>query len=123
MGKKILIIDDEPDILQLAMIRLTKAGYEVRIASNTEDAFNMIGEEVPDLILLDVVMPDRDGYEVCNELKSREKTRNVPVILFTANPEQKERVKKNYEFIAADGYILKPFEPADLLKKVKKFTG
>ena len=123
MAKKILVIDDEPDLLKLATIRLSLAGYDVKTAANADDAFNIIGEEVPDLILLDVIMPDRNGYEVCNELKSSDKTRNVPVILFTANPDQKERIKSNYEFIAADDYILKPFEPEDLLKRIKKFIG
>jgi len=123
MPKKILIIDDEPDSVTLAVIRLKSAGYEVIAATNCEEASDLLDTETPDLVLLDVMMPDKDGYEMCNEIKSREEMRDVPVILFTAKPGQKAHLKANAEFIAADDYILKPFEPEKLLEKIKKFVG
>ena len=123
MTKKILIIDDEPDSFGLTTIRLKASGYDVLGATNRNDAFHILETEVPDLILLDVVMPGASGYEICNEIKSEERTSKVPIILFTAKPDQKKQLKSNTEFIAADDCILKPFEPAELLKKIKSFIG
>lgn len=123
MPKIILIIDDEPDLLEVTSNRLKRSGYETVTALNYEEAFNSIRKKMPDLILLDIMMPDRDGYEVCNELKSDERTHNIPVVLFTAKAGQKERLKTNAEFLAADDYILKPFDPKVLLEKIKKFIG
>ena len=121
MAKKILVVDDEPDILDFVTLRLKSWGYEVITASDGQKAVALVGAQMPDLILLDVMMPNKDGYATCNEIKSEESTSRIPIILFTAKPQQKERLKSNYEFIAADDYILKPFEPEDLLAKIKKF--
>jgi DNA-binding response OmpR family regulator len=123
MPKRILIIDDERDIAEVTAARLTKAGYDAVAAGNYEEAFNSIGEKIPDLILLDVMMPDKDGYELCNDIKCKEKCGDIPIILFTARAEQKERLKANAEFLAADDYILKPFEPEQLLAKIRKYIG
>ena len=121
MAKKILLVDDESDILDFVSIRLKSWGYEVITAPDGAKAVTLAGDRMPDLILLDVMMPGKDGYETCNEIKSDEKTSRIPIILFTAKPQQKERLKSNYEFIAADDYILKPYESEDLLAKIKKF--
>lgn len=121
MKKMVLIIDDEPDSLELAKIRLEATGYKVLTAPDHEEAFSLMKRQIPDIILLDVVMPGRNGYEVCNEIKSNDMTRGVPVILFTANPDQKTRLAANAEFLAADDCIMKPFEPEELLGKIKKF--
>ena len=121
MAKKILIVDDEPDILDFVSTRLKSWGYEVIMASDGEKAVAVARDQMPDLILLDVMMPCKDGYETCNEIKSEESTSRIPIVLFTAKPQQQERLKSNYEFIAADDYIMKPFEPENLLAKVKKF--
>ena len=123
MQKIILIIDDEPDTLELVKIRLEAAGYKALTAPDHEKAFSLMEKHLPDLVLLDVMMPGKSGYEVCNEIKSDERMRGVPVILFTAKSEQKARLKTNAGFLAADDYILKPFEPGELLKKIKKFIG
>ena len=123
MKKTILIIDDEPDSLALAKMRLEASGYKVLTAQSQEDAFSLMKRQVPDLVLLDVVMPGRNGYEVCNEIKNGDKTKDVPVVLFTANLEQKTHLESNAEFISADDCILKPFEPEELLAKIKKFIG
>jgi DNA-binding response OmpR family regulator len=120
MSKLILIIDDEANILEVTSGILAVSGYEVMTASNYEDAFNLMRDKPPDLILLDVMMPDRDGYEVCNELKSDKRTRDIPIILFTGKPDQKERIKTNAKFLAADDCILKPFDPKVLLEKIKR---
>lgn len=121
MAKKIMLVDDEPEILDLVSMRLRSWGYDVMTAIDGENALTLLEKQLPDLILLDVMMPGKDGYEICNEIKTNEKTARIPVILFTAKPEQKEKLKSNYDFIAADDYILKPFEPEDLLLKIKRF--
>lgn len=123
MAKKIMLVDDEPELRKLVAMRLESFGYEVCTAGNGDEAMILLDDNIPDLILLDVMMPGKDGYEVCNEIKTNEKTSHVPIILFTAKPEQKEKLKSNYDFMAADDYILKPFEPEDLLIKIKRFIG
>lgn len=123
MTKKILLIDDEPEILDLVAMRLKSFGYEVITAVDGQKAAALLEKTVPDLVLLDVMMPGKDGYELCNEIKTNDRTSRVPVILFTAKPEQEERLKSNYDFMAADDYILKPFEPEDLLIKIRRFIG
>ena len=121
MAKKIMLVDDEPEILDLVSTRIKSWGYDVVTAIDGENALTLLKKQLPDLIFLDVVMPGKDGYEICNEIKTDARTSRIPVILFTAKPEQKEKLKSNYDFIAADDYILKPYEPEDLLLKIKRF--
>ena len=118
--KKLLIIDDEVDIVDLLKIRLEAKDYYVMPLYTSIRAMEIVKREKPDLILLDIMMPDKDGFEVCRELKTDKTTRDIPVILFTAKPQIKERVKDDYESVGADDYMLKPFEPADLLVKIEK---
>lgn len=120
MAKKILIVEDEVDILRLAKLRLEKAGYETLEATDNVRAMDMIIEKRPDLILLDLLLPGERGEELCKKLKSDEKLKSIPVILFTATA--RDITKKVRETGADDG-ILKPFEPEHLLKKIKKFIG
>ena len=121
MAKKIMLVDDEPEILDLVSTRIKSWGYDVVTAIDGENALTLLKKQLPDLIFLDVMMPGKDGYEICNEIKTDARTSRIPVILFTAKPEQKEKLKSNYDFIAADDYILKPYEPEDLLLKIKRF--
>ena len=119
---RVLMIDDDP-IMRKLILEMLGNRYEVLTSSNGLELPRLMTEFVPNLVLLDVMMPGKNGYEVCNEIKSGEKTRSIPVIMFTAKAEQKTRLKTNAGFIAADGYIMKPFEPDQLLKKIKKFIG
>lgn len=123
MAKKIMLVDDETELRNLVAMRLESFGYEVLHAGNGDEALILLDDTLPDLVLLDVMMPGKNGYEVCNDIKTNEKTSHIPIILFTAKPDQKERLKSNYDFMAADDYILKPFEPEDLLIKIKRFIG
>ena len=120
MAKKVLVVDDEADILKLAVIRLEAAGYEVLKVASSEEALKMLEQNRPDLILLDMILPDMQGDEFCKKVKEDPALKKIPVILFTATiigvPEKARE-------IGADDYIFKPFEPEELLFKIKKFIG
>ncbi len=119
MAKRILVVDDEPDILQVTSFRLKKAGYEVLTAIDGREAMDLIKKEPLDLILLDLVLPQVTGYEVCKWVKADDKLKEIPVILFTASAVHDVTEKASQT--GAQDYIVKPFEPEELLAKVKKF--
>ncbi len=120
MSKKILLVDDEPDLLKIATARLKKAGYEVVTAINGKEALELIKSASPDLILLDLRLPILSGGDVCKKVKSDEATRHIPVIIITASTDSLE--EKAREFGAED-FLIKPFEAEILLAKVKRFIG
>ncbi len=114
---KIMIVDDDPNIALLLELTLKKdSGFEVVKFINGQDALDNIEKEKPDLILLDVMMPGLDGYEVCRRIKSSEKTRYVSVIILSAKRELEDKIKGMS--IGADDYIVKPFNPEELLVRV-----
>ncbi|MEW6351840.1 MAG: response regulator [Thermodesulfobacteriota bacterium] len=114
---QILVVDDTPANLKLLAEILKDDGYHVRPATSGRLALRSVAIETPDLILLDVKMPDMDGYEVCRRLKSDERTRNIPVIFVSALDEVSEKVK-GFEVGAVD-YITKPFQSAEVLARVE----
>ena len=118
---RILLVDDEPDILETVSFMLQSRNYQVSTASGGQESLEKVKSEQPDLILLDIMMPDIDGYEVCMKLKSDENTRDIPVIMLTAKGES-EAVLKSHS-IGADDYVVKPFSLPTLLSKLKKFLG
>jgi len=121
MLKKILLIDDEPDIITVTATRLETSGYEVLVAKDSEEALGMLKKGAnPDLILLDLYLPNMQGDELCKKLKSDVKLKNVPIILFTASTIHVSAVVRE---TGADDYILKPFEPDALLYQIKRFIG
>jgi len=113
---KIIVIDDELDILDLVQISLEADGFEVITASSGKEALAKIRQELPDLILLDLMMPEMDGYEVMNVLQSDKQTRNVPIIMLTALAQSDDKVKGLSE--GAYDYITKPFELKELTARV-----
>lgn len=117
--KKILVIDDEADVVNLVKFRLEFQDYYVIPLYTSIRSLEIAKRERPDLILLDVMMPDKDGYDVCKELRSDEATKNIPIILFTAKQDQKNELKKGAETVGADDHILKPFDMAELFSKIK----
>lgn len=118
MGKKkILAVDDEPNILMSIEFILEMEGYEVHIARDGEEALEVAASVRPDLILLDVNMPRKDGYEVCRILREREDMAGTKVIMLTAKGQTLEK-KKGLE-VGADEYVTKPFGADDLLKKIR----
>lgn len=119
--KKILVVDDEKMTTDLAKTFLEKHGFEVVIASDGEDAITIAHEQVPDLILLDVMLPTIDGFEVCETLKDHETFRNTPILMFTAKGLSSD-VERG-EAAGADEYIVKPFSGKALVATIKKHLG
>jgi pilus assembly protein CpaE len=117
MAEKILIIDDDVDTLRLVGLMLQRQGYQISAAANGQQGLVKAVEELPDLILLDVMMPDMDGYEVTKKLRQEPKTSNIPVIMFTAKTQLEDKVA-GFE-VGADDYLTKPTHPSELQAHVK----
>lgn len=118
MPKKILIIDDETELVNIVKIRLEASGYEVESAVSGEAAFGWLTTHTPDLILLDLLLPEMRGEDVCRRLKSNRSLKHIPVILFTASV---SNVPELVRRVGADDYISKPYDPKDLIKKISKY--
>lgn len=114
-----LVVEDEPNIVLSLEYVIKKAGYEVRVARDGEEALKAVEEAAPDLILLDVMIPKRDGYDVCQTIRANPAWNDVNIIMLTARGREVEREKGLA--LGADAYITKPFstrEPTDRLKRV-----
>lgn len=116
-NEKILVVDDEEHILELISFNLTNNGYKVIKANNGIDAVRLAIEEKPKLILLDLMIPGKDGYDVCREVRSNSEIRNTPIIMLTAKSEELDKIL-GLE-LGADDYITKPFSVRELLARVK----
>ena len=115
MGKRVLVVDDEPNIVDILQFNLEKEGYEVITASDGLDGLNQARSQNPDLILLDVMMPEMDGFQVCQELRKEDKL--TPIIMLTAREEEADRVM-GLE-LGADDYVSKPFSVRELMARVR----
>ena len=115
MTKKILVCDDEPYILMALTDAVEMEGYECVTAINGKEALQKARETLPDLIMLDIMMPYMDGFEVCRELKADAATRDIPIIMLTAKSQQVD-IQRGKD-AGADDYITKPFRPSTLRKK------
>ena len=118
MSKKVLIIDDEPGQIMMLRERFTSEGYAVLSAMDGEEGFKVACDSLPDIILLDFVIPKIDGFEVCKKLKSNSKTRGIPVIVLTASglSDLEERVTE----AGAEAWFRRPFDSHELLNKVEE---
>jgi two-component system alkaline phosphatase synthesis response regulator PhoP len=122
MPKKILLIDDDPDLLNAVRIILERRGYEVVAAFGGIEGLEKTKTEKPDLIVLDVMMPDKDGYTVCKELKANPELGKIPVLLLTAVVSNIPTTRFTQQMgleTEADDYIDKPVEPAELVKRIE----
>ncbi|CCJ33375.1 MULTISPECIES: winged helix-turn-helix domain-containing protein [Caloramator] len=116
-GEKILLIDDELHIIELLKYNLETNGYKVFYALNGKEGLKLAIEKKPDLILLDIMLPEMDGFDVCKELKKNESISNIPIIMLTAKSEEFDKIL-GLE-LGADDYITKPFSVRELLARVK----
>ncbi len=114
---KILVVEDDEDIAQLLALTMKKAGFEVAVSENGRDALHLIRRHPPDLLLLDLMIPGVDGFEVCREIKRDPRTAEVPVLILTARGEEIDRII-GLE-LGADDYVVKPFSPRELLLRVR----
>lgn len=114
MGFKILVVDDEKPIADILKFNLEKEGYDVIVAHNGDDAIELAEKETPDLILLDIMLPGKDGNEVCREIR---KTQTMPIIMLTAKDSEIDKVL-GLE-LGADDYVTKPFSNRELIARVK----
>ncbi len=115
--KKIMIVDDEPQILTLVKIMFEMKGYRVSEAKSGAECLKKLKNEKPDLILLDIMLPGEDGWEILKEIKKDEKTKNIPVAMFSVRT-SKDSIKKSLES-GADAHINKPFDLDYVLNRVK----
>ena len=116
--ERILIVDDEEDVLELVRFNLDKNGYTVQTASTGEEALVKVNAHVPDLMILDLMLPGVDGLGVCKKLKSNPKTEHLPIIMLTAKGEEADIVT-GLE-LGADDYVTKPFSPKVLIARVRR---
>ena len=114
--QRVLVVDDEPDITGLVSYHLAKAGYRVTTAATGREALELAREQRPDLVVLDLMLPGVSGYDVLAELRRREDTRDVGVILLTARKDEADRIKGLT--LGADDYLAKPFSPQELVLRV-----
>src|SRR6267142_471280 len=115
--ERVLIVDDDPDIRRLVSYNLSQAGFQVATAATGRAALEAVQKQSPDLIILDVMLPDIDGLEVCRTLRQRDHSRRIPIIMLTARTEEIDRVV-GFE-LGADDYVMKPFSPRELVLRVK----
>jgi two-component system alkaline phosphatase synthesis response regulator PhoP len=115
--QKIVAIEDEPDILDIIQYNLEKESYEFHGETDGEEGLNLVRRELPDLVLLDVMLPGLDGLEICRRLKYESATREIPVIMVTAKSEESD-VVLGLE-VGADDYLTKPFGPRELVARVR----
>ena len=121
-GKKILLVDDDADFAEATKIILESRSYDVTVAHDGKEGLRKAQTEQPNLIILDVMMPEMDGYEVCTKLKSDTKYRHIPILLLTAVGEAIPTTKYTMEMgmkTEADDYIRKPVEPIELVERVE----
>jgi two-component system phosphate regulon response regulator PhoB len=113
----ILIVDDETDLASLVEFNLQQAGLETSVALTGEQALELAKARVPDIVLLDLMLPDISGKEVCRRLRAEPGTRNVPIVMLTARGEEADRIE-GFE-VGADDYVTKPFSPRELVLRLK----
>ena len=121
MSKKILIADDEPSIVAAVDFLLQRGGYEVHVARDGDEALRLVEATHPDLVLLDVMMPQKSGYDVCKRIRERSDWRHIKIIMLSAKGRDAE-VAKGLT-MGADVYVTKPFSTRELMAKIKTLLG
>ena len=117
MSQRILVVDDEPDILELTRLAMAQEGFEVETAATADEAWTCLQRGRPDLVVLDLMLPDRPGTEICRMMRGDSELADVPVIMLTARTDEVDRVV-GFE-LGADDYVTKPFSPRELSLRVR----
>lgn len=121
-AKKILCIEDEPEMIDLIRLILGRRGFDVHGAAGGMEGIRLVREILPDLVLLDLMMPDMDGWEVYQQMKAEASLRDIPVIVVTAKAQNIDKVL-GLHIAKVDDYIAKPFSPQELMDSVDKVLG
>ena len=117
MAERILVVDDEPDLQDLVQLALSEAGYDVDTAASGRSALEKVQHKPPDLMVLDLMLPDMPGTDVCRHLRGRPATEDLPILMLTAKSEEVDRIV-GFE-LGADDYVTKPFSPRELTLRVR----
>lgn len=115
--QKILVVDDEPHIVNLIRLTLSGEKYEVYSAYSGKEALELAKQITPDLIILDLMMPNMDGYQVCEEIRKDKRLAELPIMILSAKSQLVDKFKSIN--VGADDYVVKPFDPEELLRRVK----
>ncbi len=119
MANKIMVVDDEPDVVDLVKLVLESDGFSVVTAYSGKEALEKIDREMPDLVLLDIMMPQMDGWEVYSRIRANPKTKDIPVAMLTAKSQSIDKMI-GLHVVKVDDYITKPFGRSELLERVKR---
>lgn len=119
--KTVVYIEDDPEMIDLVTLIVGRRGYQVKGAHGGREGLDLVQQNPPDLILLDLMMPDMDGWDVYHQLKAYEATRDIPVIIITAKSQEIDRVL-GLHIAKVDDYISKPFRPQELLDSMDRVT-
>ncbi|MBN8666715.1 MAG: response regulator [Chitinophagales bacterium] len=120
-SKKILVVDDDPYILMSLEFLLKKNGFDVMVARNGTEALDLVEKQVPQIVLLDIMMPDVDGYAICKHIKSHKKLKDAKVVFMSAKSKESD-IQKGYD-LGASLYITKPFSTRQLLKQMQDLVN
>ena len=121
MAKRVLVVDDEPNIVMSLEFLMRRAGFEVAVARDGREAVAALDGAPPDLVLLDVMMPGFDGYEVCGRVRAKPEWKATKIVMLTARGRESERERGLK--LGADAYVTKPFSTRDLVEQVKRMLG
>ena len=121
MGGRVLLIEDEPNIIEAIRFILSRDGWSVDVHSDGATAVDAVGQRKPDIVILDVMLPNRSGYDILAELRDAEGTRDLPVLMLTARGQKKDRDMA--ERFGASRFMTKPFSNADVLNSVRELVG
>ena len=116
--KKVLVVDDDPYILMSLEFLMKKNGYDVMVARNGTEALELVEKQMPNIVLLDIMMPDVDGYEICRHIKNSDKLKHTKVVFMSAKTKESD-IQKGYD-LGASLYIIKPFSTRELVKQIKE---
>jgi two-component system, OmpR family, response regulator VicR len=119
MPNKIMVVDDEPDVVDLVKLVLESDGFSVVTAYSGKEALDRLVQEMPDLVLLDIMMPQMDGWEVYSRIKANPRTKDIPVAMLTAKSQSIDKMI-GLHVVKVDDYITKPFGRSELLERVKR---
>jgi two-component system phosphate regulon response regulator PhoB len=117
MAERILVVDDEPDLLELVRVNLAEAGFQVEATTSGREVLERVRRSAPDLLVLDLMMPDLSGTEICRQIRATPELANLPIIMLTAKAQELDRVV-GFE-LGADDYVTKPFSPRELALRVR----